>query len=102
MLALTALLSADTLLPMTTSKWTPKDLPSQSGRTVVITGANSGIGLAAARALGRAGAHVVLGARRGARSGRREVDPGLDRGPAARPRRPQLGARVRRRVRRRP
>src|SRR3954451_13911624 len=63
MLALTALLSADTLLPMTTSKWTPKDLPSQSGRTVVITGANSGIGRAAARELGRAGAHVVLAVR---------------------------------------
>src|SRR3954471_16996274 len=67
MLALTALLSADTLLLMTTSKWTPKDLPSQSGRTVVITGANSGIGLAAARELGRAGAHVVLAVRDEAR-----------------------------------
>jgi NAD(P)-dependent dehydrogenase (short-subunit alcohol dehydrogenase family) len=55
------------LLLMTTSKWTPKDLPSQSGRTVVITGANSGIGLAAARELGRAGAHVVLAVRDEAR-----------------------------------
>jgi NAD(P)-dependent dehydrogenase (short-subunit alcohol dehydrogenase family) len=52
---------------MTTSKWTPKDLASQSGRTVVITGANSGIGLAAARELGRAGAHVVLAVRDEAR-----------------------------------
>jgi NAD(P)-dependent dehydrogenase (short-subunit alcohol dehydrogenase family) len=48
---------------MTTSKWTSKDLPSLTGRTFVVTGANSGIGLAAARELGRAGARVVLAVR---------------------------------------
>jgi NAD(P)-dependent dehydrogenase (short-subunit alcohol dehydrogenase family) len=48
---------------MTTSKWTTKDLPDQSGRTFVITGANSGIGLVAARALGRAGGRIVLAVR---------------------------------------
>jgi NAD(P)-dependent dehydrogenase (short-subunit alcohol dehydrogenase family) len=48
---------------MTSSRWTAQDLPALDGRTVVVTGANSGIGLAAARALVRAGARVVLAVR---------------------------------------
>ncbi len=48
---------------MTSSKWTAQDLPSLENRTFVVTGANSGIGLIAARALGGAGAHVVLAVR---------------------------------------
>ena len=39
------------------------DIPSQSDRTIVITGANSGIGLVAARELAGAGARVVLAVR---------------------------------------
>jgi NAD(P)-dependent dehydrogenase (short-subunit alcohol dehydrogenase family) len=52
---------------MTAPKWTAADLPPMAGRTFVITGANSGIGLAAARELGGAGARVVLAVRDRAR-----------------------------------
>lgn len=42
---------------------TPLPIPSRAGRIAVVTGANSGIGLATARALGQAGAQVVLAVR---------------------------------------
>ncbi|MCH8814574.1 MAG: SDR family oxidoreductase [Chloroflexi bacterium] len=43
--------------------WTEADIPDQTERTVLITGANSGIGFEAARALAQHGATVVLGCR---------------------------------------
>jgi NAD(P)-dependent dehydrogenase (short-subunit alcohol dehydrogenase family) len=43
--------------------WTAADIPDQSGRTAVVTGANGGLGLETARALAGAGAHVVMAAR---------------------------------------
>jgi NAD(P)-dependent dehydrogenase (short-subunit alcohol dehydrogenase family) len=45
------------------AKWTPDDIPDQSGRSAVVTGANSGIGAVAARELAAHGARVVLAVR---------------------------------------
>lgn len=51
------------LAGVNSSTWTASDLPSFRGRTVVVTGANSGLGLATSRELARVGARVVMAVR---------------------------------------
>lgn len=55
------------------SGWTEGDIPNLSGKTFVVTGANSGIGYEAARALAKKRALVVLGCRN-LEKGRSAVD----------------------------
>jgi NAD(P)-dependent dehydrogenase (short-subunit alcohol dehydrogenase family) len=45
------------------SKWTAADVPDQSGRVAVITGANTGLGFETAAVLAGKGAHTVLAVR---------------------------------------
>lgn len=55
--------------------WTPQDIPDQTGRVAVVTGANGGLGLEMTRELTRRGAHVVMAARNmdKAESARRDI-----------------------------
>ena len=48
---------------MSNHPWTEKDIPDLSGKTAVITGANSGLGYHAALELARKGAHVIMACR---------------------------------------
>ncbi len=63
--------------------WSPLDIPDLSGRTAVVTGANSGLGKATARELARHGARVVMACRSRNRAEEAQADlladvPGAD------------------------
>jgi NAD(P)-dependent dehydrogenase (short-subunit alcohol dehydrogenase family) len=48
---------------MAMNNWTAENIPSQQGKTILITGANSGIGLEASSVLSAKGAHVIMAVR---------------------------------------
>ena len=48
---------------MAKPRWTTQDIPNQAGRTAIVTGSNTGLGLETARELAGRGAAVVLAVR---------------------------------------
>ncbi len=48
---------------MATVNWTADNIPSQQGKTFLITGANSGLGFEATKVLSKKGAHIIMTAR---------------------------------------
>ena len=87
---------------VTDSEWTVADIPDLDGVRAVVTGANSGLGFHTTLELARHGASVVLAVRdeaRGADAVEQMLRAGAGRaarGEPARPRRPRVGAGVRR------
>jgi NAD(P)-dependent dehydrogenase (short-subunit alcohol dehydrogenase family) len=65
---------------MADSSWGVDDVPDQSGRTVVMTGANSGLGFEGTKLFARQGAHVVMACRSldRADAAREEIESALE------------------------
>jgi NAD(P)-dependent dehydrogenase (short-subunit alcohol dehydrogenase family) len=68
--------------PLQVRRFSAQDLPSQRGRTVLITGANNGLGLRTASALATAGARILL-ACRNQETGRSALEAVSEFGPDA-------------------
>lgn len=59
-----------------TTHWTPDRLGDLAGTRIIVTGATNGVGLGTARALARAGAHVILAVRNPALGAQRAAEIG--------------------------
>ena len=59
-----------------TAQWSPTRLGNLTGKRIIVTGATNGVGLATARALARAGAHVILAVRNVELGARRAAEMG--------------------------
>jgi NAD(P)-dependent dehydrogenase (short-subunit alcohol dehydrogenase family) len=44
-------------------KWTTENMPDLTGKVIIVTGSNSGIGFEAAQEFARKGAHTILACR---------------------------------------
>lgn len=52
------------------TRWTSEDIPDQTGRTILITGANSGLGLRSTQALAAKGGRILLACRNAEKAAR--------------------------------